>query len=174
MRVKMNDFSDVIRTAIKMEQAGINFYHEAAQKVYHPFGKKMLLSFVEDEEKHIIALKNILTELKIFDFDRFLKEKTPKEKIKTIFEEVKSGTKRKILAHSNELKVLKVGMEIELKSIEFYQSGLEKTQESHLKDFFKRLVEEEKEHYQMLENTYSYLKDSRDWYLWEEKAILDG
>lgn len=170
----MNDFSNVIRTAIKMEQDGINFYHGAAQKISHPFGKKMLLSFVEDEEKHIIALKNILIELKFSDFDRFFKEKTPREKIKTIFGKAKSDTKKKILVHSNELKVLKIGMDLELKSVEFYRNGLEKTQESHLKDFFKRLVEEEKEHYQILQNTYSYLKDSRDWYLWEEKAMLDG
>jgi hypothetical protein len=38
----------------------------------------------------------------------------------------------------------------------------------------KRLVEEEKEHLQLLQNTHSYLKNSGDWFLWEEKGLLDG
>jgi len=26
----------------------------------------------------------------------------------------------------------------------------------------------------LLQNTHSYLKDSGDWFLWEEKGLLDG
>ncbi len=170
----MNNLSSLIRTAVKMEKDGIDFYHKAAEKISHPFGKKMFLSFAEDERRHLSVLREILADLKFSDFNRFFEEKTPREKIKTIFREVKSETEERIAANPDELEALKIGMDMESKSVDFYQSALEKTQDSHQEAFFKRLIEEEKEHYQLLQNTHSYLKDSGDWFLWEEKGLLDG
>jgi len=170
----MNNFSNVIRTAIKMEEDGIDFYHKAAEKTSHPFGKRMFLSFAEDEKRHLTVLRDILADLKFSDFSQFFGEKKPGEKIKTLFREVKSELKERIAANPDELEALKIGMNMESKSIEFYESSMKKTQNSHLKSFFKRLIEEEKEHYQLLQNTHSYLKDSGDWFLWEERGLLDG
>ncbi|MFQ6033068.1 MAG: ferritin family protein [Candidatus Zixiibacteriota bacterium] len=170
----MNNLSKAIRMGIKMEEDGIDFYQKAAGKTSHPFGKKMFLSFGEDEKRHLTVLKEILADLKFSDFNQFFEEKTPREKIKTIFREVKNKIKERIAANPDELEALKIGMDMESKSVEFYQSALGKTQDSHQKSFFRRLIEEEKEHYQLLQNTHSYLKDSGDWFLWEEKALLDG
>ena len=170
----MNNLSNVIGTAVNMEKDGIDFYHKAAEKTSHPFGKKMFLSFAEDEKRHLSVLREILIDLKFSDFNRFFEEKTPREKIKTIFGEVKSETEKRIAVNPDELEALKIGMDMESKSVDFYQSALEKTQDLHQEAFFKRLIEEEKEHYQLLQNTHSYLKDSGDWFLWEEKGLLDG
>jgi rubrerythrin len=170
----MNDFSKVIRTAIKLEEDGIDFYQKASEKTSHPFGKKMFLSFAEDEKRHLTVLKEILANLKFSDFDRFFEEKNPREKIKTIFREVKNEIRERVAANPDEVEALKIGMDMEWESVEFYQDALEKTQDSHQKAFFQRLIEEEKEHYQLLQNTRSYLKDSGEWFLWEEKALLDG
>ena len=170
----MNTFSKAIRLAIKLEEDGIDFYQKASEKTSHPFGKKMFLSFAEDEKRHLTVLKEILADLRFSDFSRFFEEKRPREKIKTVFGEVKNEIKERIAANPDELEVLKIGMDMESKSVDFYQGALGKTQDSHQKDFFRRLIEEEKEHYQLLQNTYSYLKDSGEWFLWEEKALLDG
>ena len=170
----MNNLSKAIKTAIKMEEDGIDFYQKAAKKTSHPFGKKMFLSFAGDEKRHLTVLKDILADLKFSDFNRFFEGKKPREKIKTVFREVKNEIKERIAASSDELEALKIGMDMESKSSEFYQGALEKTQDSHLKAFFTRLIEEEKQHYQLLQNTYSYLEDSGDWFLWEERALLDG
>lgn len=170
----MNDFSKVIRTAIKLEEDGIDFYQKASEKTSHPFGKKMFLSFAEDEKRHLTVLKEILANLKFSDFDRFFEEKNPREKIKTIFREVKNEIRERVAANPDEVEALKIGMDMEWESVEFYQDALEKTQDSHQKAFFRRLIEEEKEHYELLQNTRSYLKDSGEWFLWEEKALLDG
>jgi len=132
----MNNLSKAIKTAIKLEEDGIDFYQKASEKTSHPFGKKMFLSFAEDEKRHLTILR--------------------------------------IAANSDELEALKIGMDMESKSVEFYQGALEKTQDSHQKAFFNRLIDEEKEHYELLQNTRSYLKDSGEWFLWEEKALLDG
>ncbi|KKM87922.1 hypothetical protein LCGC14_1264090, partial [marine sediment metagenome] len=47
----MDNISKTIRTAIKMEKNGIDFYHKAEEKTSYPLAKKMFLSFAEDEKR---------------------------------------------------------------------------------------------------------------------------
>jgi len=170
----MNNLSKAIKTAIKMEEDGIDFYQKAARKCSHPFGSKMFLSFAEDEKRHLAVLKDILTDLKLSGSNRFFEEKPPRERIKTIFQDLKNEIKERIAANPDELEALKIGMDMESKSVEFYQDALEKAEDSPLKRFFRRVIEEEKQHYQLLQNTHSYLEDSGEWFLWEERGLLDG
>lgn len=170
----MDNLSRIIRTAIKMEEDGINFYQKAAEKSSHSLGRKMFLSFSEDEKRHLAVLKEILADLKFSDFDQFFQEKTPREKITNIFKEAKKEIKERIAANPDEIEALGIGMDMESKSVEFYQKALEKAEDTRQKAFLRRLIEEEKEHYQILQNTHSYLKNSGDWFLWEEKGLLDG
>ncbi len=169
----MDNISRTIRTAIKMEKNGIDFYQKAEEKTSYPLAKKMFLSFAEDEKRHLTVLKKILTDLKFSDLDQFFAER-PRQKIENIFRKVKNEIKERITANPDELEALKIGMDMELESVQFYQTALEKSEDNHQKAFLKRLVEEEKEHLQMLQNTHSYLKNSGDWFLWEEKALLNG
>jgi rubrerythrin len=169
----MDNISEAIRTAIKMEESGIDFYQKAREKTSYPLARKMFLSFTEDEKRHLTVLKKILTDLKFSDFEQFFGEK-PRQKIENIFKEARNEIKERIVANPDELETLKIGMDMELESVKFYQTALEKSEDNHQKAFLRRLVEEEKEHLQLLQNTYSYLKNSGDWFLWEEKGLLDG
>jgi len=169
----MDKISKVIRTAIKMEESGIGFYQKAEEKTSYPLAKKMFLSFAEDEKRHLTVLKKILTDLKFSDLDQFFAER-PRQKIENIFRKVKNEIKERITANPDELEALKIGIDMELESVQFYQTALEKNEDNLQKAFLRRLVEEEKEHLQMLQNTHSYLKNSGDWFLWEEKALLNG
>jgi len=169
----MDNITKIIKTAIEMERNGIDFYHKAEEKTSYPLAKKMFLSFAEDEKRHLTVLKKILTDLKFSYFDQFFGKK-PRQKIENIFRKVKNEIKERITANPDELEALKIGMDMELESVEFYQIALEKSEDNHQKAFLRRLVEEEKEHLQLLQNTHSYLKDSGDWFLWEEKGLLDG
>ncbi|MQY59712.1 MAG: hypothetical protein GH144_08960 [Clostridia bacterium] len=169
----MDNISKTIRTAIEMEKNGIDFYHKAEEKTSYPLAKKMFLSFAEDEKRHLTVLKEILTDLKFSDFDRFFGEQ-PRQKIENIFKEARNEIKERITANPDELEALKIGIDMELESVQFYQTALEKSEDNHQKAFLRKLVEEEKEHLQLLQNTHSYLKNSGDWFLWEEKALLDG
>jgi len=169
----MDNISKIIRTAIKMEKNGIDFYHKAEEKTSYPLAKKMFLSFAEDEKRHLTVLKEILTDLKFSDFKQFFAEK-PRQKIENIFRKAGNEIKERITANPDELEALKIGMDMELESVQFYQTALEESEDNLQKAFLKRLVQEEKEHLQLLQNTHSYLKNSGDWFLWEEKALLDG
>jgi len=54
---EINDISKVIRTAIKMEEGGIDFYQKVREKTFYPLARKMFLSFAEDEKIHLTVLK---------------------------------------------------------------------------------------------------------------------
>ncbi len=169
----MDNILKTIKTAIEMEKNGIEFYHNAEEKTSYALAKKMFLSFAEDEKKHLTALEKILTDLNFSDFAQFFGEK-PAQKIKNIFRKASNEIRDRITANPDELEAIKIGMDMELGSIEFYQKALDKSEDNHQKAFLERMVEEEKEHHQLLQNTHSYLKDSGDWFLWEEKGLLDG
>jgi len=173
----MQESSQIINAAIKMEKDGIDFYKKSADKVSHPFGKEMFLSFMKDEERHLNTLKEILTDLDFSDFEKYF-DKTPQEEIKTVFNQIKDEMKKEVTAGPDELEILEIGMKMEDKSVGFYQNWLEETSikkaNKKAKKLLERLVLEEKEHYKILENTYSFLKDSGKWFLWEEKALIDG
>jgi len=170
----MGNLFKIIRTAIDMEEDGIGFYQKAAEKSSHPLGRKMFLSFTEDEKRHLAVLKEILADLKFSDFHQLFQEKTPREKITSIFKEGKKEVKERIAANPDEIEALEIGINMESESVEFYQEAFKKAEDTPQKTFLGRLVEEEKEHYQILQNTHSYLKNSGDWFLWEEKGLLDG
>jgi len=163
----------VINAAIKMEKDGIDFYRKAADKSSHPFGKEMFLSFMKDEERHLNAFKETLTNLGFSDFEKYF-DKTPREEIKTVFNQIRNKIKKKVAASPDELEVLKIGMKMEDESVHFYQNWLGETSDERAEKLLERLVLEEKEHYKILENTYSLLKDSGKWFLWEEKALING
>jgi rubrerythrin len=44
---------NALEIARKMETDAIKFYKEASEKTRHPAGKKMFLSIVEDEKRHL-------------------------------------------------------------------------------------------------------------------------
>ena len=169
----MDNMSQTIKTAIEMEENGIDFYNKAEEKTSYPLAKKMFLSLAEDEKKHLNALSKIIIDLKFSDFKRFFGEK-PRQKIENIFRKVKNEIQERIAVNPDELESLRIGMDMELGSVEFYQKALEKSKDNDQKAFLRRLVEEEKEHFQLLQNTHSYLKNSGDWFLWEERGLLDG
>ena len=169
----MKELHKIIETAIKMETDGMESYQRTADRTSHPFGKEMFLSFRKDEERHLRVLKEILSDLSFSNFEKYFGE-TPRSRIKTGFEEVANETREPVAAGPDEMEALKVGMKIEEKSVHFYQDALKKVTSSTTKKLLERLILEEKDHYRILENTYSFLQDSGDWFLWEEKGLLDG
>ncbi|KYK35871.1 MAG: ferritin family protein [Theionarchaea archaeon] len=164
----MSEDVDPIAAAIQTEKDGIAFYEKAAQKTSHPFGKKMFLSFIEDEKRHLEILEQISKEMGI-PFDT---EYSPRERIKTIFEEVSDQVTAHIAPTSDETEAINIALEIENKGYKFYKEEAEKHAE-HSK-IFDRLAKEESEHIFVLQNLFNYLNDTGHWFMYEEHQMVDG
>lgn len=158
-----------IEIALKMETDAVKFYTEASEKVLHPAGKKMFLAVAEDEKNHIKMIEEVLKGLELT-----IRESNPIKTIKTIFEEMKDEMIEKIQAQTDELEAFRIAMEMEKKGIEFYKKLIQEVNTEKEKKLFERLIYEEEQHYKIFAETYNFLKDTGNWFMWKEFSIVEG
>lgn len=161
-----------IETAIKIEEEGIKFYNEAAEKVEDRAARKMFRNLARDEQNHLLLFQSIR---------QSLLEKggwPPLESIKLgetphyIFPTPEEREKVEIPRHHQE--ILRRGMEIERASIRFYSEQLEKSVTEEARTVYRFLVEQEKGHLSLLQAEYDYLNRTGFWFDYQEFTLEAG
>jgi rubrerythrin len=160
---------NAIEVSIKMETDAIAYYSEAAERTEHPVGKKMFLSIINDEKRHLKMLEDLFKGL-----DITIKDVSPMKEVKTVFEQHRDEMKERIPATTNEMEALKVAMGMEKEGIEFYKKAAAEAKTDKEKALFERLSKEEEQHYQIFANTHFFMSDTGSWYMWEEHSIVEG
>ncbi|HSB51346.1 MAG TPA: ferritin family protein [Dissulfurispiraceae bacterium] len=158
-----------VEIAAKMEADAIKFYREGAEKTRNPVGKKMFLSIAEDEKGHLQMLRSALEVC-----DLKITEAHPIKTVRTIFEEMKDSMMQRVEATTDELEAFRIAMEMEKEGIEFYRAALAETQSEKEKCLFERLIQEEEEHFKIFSETYEFMTDTGNWYMWDEHSIVEG
>jgi len=161
--------TNAIEIAIKMETDAIKFYKEAADKTKNSVGKKMFMTIREDEKRHLNMLTQIFKGLDVKAGDV-----SPMKNIKTVFESMKNEMMKKVEASQNELEAFKIASQMEKEGIEFYRKALSEAKTEKEKALFDRLIKEEEQHYSIFANSYSFLSDTGNWFMWEEHSIVEG
>ena len=158
-----------IEFAKKMESDSISFYGDAAERMRNAVGKRMFLSIIEDEKGHLGMLSQNIEAcaLKVTDAQ-------PMQAVKTIFEEMKDSMMQRVEATKDELEAFRIAMEMEKKGVEFYRKAAAEAATEGEKCLFQRLIQEEEEHYSIFANTYSFMSDTGNWYMWDEYSIVEG
>lgn len=77
-------------------------------------------------------------------------------------------------ADTSDLNVIAMGLDLELKSIAFYEEHLKRTHDALEKDFLTHMIGEDRSHYTSLEDIQLFLKNPQSWYTEHEHHILDG
>jgi len=160
---------NAVEIAIRMETDAIKFYAEAANRTSNAIGKKMFLSIVEDEKRHLDMLQRLFKKL-----DLNFNNASPMKAVKTIFEEMKNEMLQRAEATKDELEAFRIAMEMEKEGVEFYKKAALEAPDGKEKKLFETLVPEEEQHYAIFANTYSFMKESGSWFMWEEHSIVDG
>jgi rubrerythrin len=160
---------NALEVAKKMETDAIKFYTEAAGKTGYEAGKKMFLSITEDEKRHLTMISDLIKGMNIK-----IDDVSPMGKVKTVFESMKGSMMKKVAASKDELDAFKIAMEMEKEGEKFYRKSLEAAKTDKEKALFTRLIEEERQHYEIFANTYSHLSDTGNWFLWEERGVIEG
>jgi rubrerythrin len=160
---------NALEMALKMEKDAIQFYTEAAQKTKYPAGKKMFQSVTEDEKRHLQMISEIIKGLHITE-----KDVSPMKKVKSVFEEMKGEMMHKVEATADELEAFKIAMQMEKEGMEFYKKTLAGAKKDKEKALLERLIQEEQQHYALFSNTYQFLADTGNWFMWEERGIVEG
>ncbi len=160
---------NALEVSRKMETDAIQFYNEAAKKMKYAAGKKMFETIAEDEKRHLEMISQIISNLNITAQDV-----SPLKRVKTVFEALKDEMMKKVEASKDEMEAFKIAMQMEKEGKAFYEKTLAEVKTDKEKALFARLIEEEKQHYDIFANTYSHLSDTGNWFLWEERGIVEG
>lgn len=163
-----------IEVALKMETDGWNFYMQSAEKASNKLIKDMLLSLAKDEENHMCIFNNIyesLNKFKRLPDDIFV---AAPQNVESVFDVNKSENIGSISNSRSDLDIIKVAQDMENKSIVYYTNLSTTMLESKMRVFFEKLVVVEKQHYDILTNTYAYLNSQIDWYTKTEKPSFEG
>jgi rubrerythrin len=160
---------DALELAMKMETDAISFYTEAARKTRYPAGKKMFQTITEDEKRHLEMISQIIKGLGVTH-----KEVSPLSNVKTVFAALKNEMMQKVEATTDELEAFKIAMKMEREGKAFYEKTLSQVKTEKEKALFERLIREEQQHYDIFSNTYQFLSDTGNWFMWEERGIVEG
>ena len=160
---------NAIEIARKMETDAIRFYTEAAGKTQYPAGKKMFETVAIDEKRHLEIVNKLLKGLEIH-----MEDVHPMNTIKTVFEAMKEKMMERVQATTDELEAFKIAMQMEKEGIEFYKKLLSEAKPGKEKMLFEKLIREEEQHFAIFENTYNFLLDTGNWFMWDEHSIVDG
>ena len=166
---------EALQTAIQMEIDGKEFYLKASQNSSNEMGRKLLQSLSNAEDVHRQRFVSV--------YDNIRSEKSwpviiipPDEskKITTLFSMATREMADNTKPLSSELEAIETGMDMEKKSIDFYQYLDSETSDKTEKDFYQAITAEEREHHRVLLDYYDYLKDPAGWFVKTEHPSLDG
>ena len=160
---------DVLEMALKTETDAIAFYTEAAQKTSYPVGKKMFQAIIEDEKRHLEMIRKVVIGLHITHTDV-----SPMKNVKTVFEAMKKDLMKKVEATADDLEALRIAMQMEKEGKAVYDKALAHVKSDKEKALLERLIQEEEEHYAIFANTLQFLEDTGNWFMWEERGIVEG
>jgi rubrerythrin len=167
--MKKEETMDALEMAMKMEKDAITFYTEAEKKTKYPAGKKMFQSITQDEKRHLEMISQIIKGLQITH-----KDVSPLKTVKSVFETMKDEMMKKIEVTNDELEAFKVAMQMEKEGMEFYKKTLAVSTKEKERALLERLIQEEQQHYDLFANTYEFLADTGNWFMWEERGIVEG
>lgn len=163
---------DALTKAIAMEEEGRQFYLEAALKAKNDLAKRIFEELASAEETHIEAFKRISKEVKdgkpIREWITTIDQKKGVEKV---FEE---ALLEKAAASDDDISALRFGLEIEQKSIDYYEDLASKAEDNFEKRFYLALSYEERGHYLKIIDSIEYLTDPEGWIFLRDGRNLDG
>lgn len=163
---------DALTKAIAMEEEGRQFYLEAALKAKNDLAKRIFEELASAEETHIEAFKRISKEVKdgkpIREWVTVIDKKKGVEKV---FDDV---LLEKAVASDDDISALRFGLEIEQKSIDYYEDLASKAEDNFEKRFYLALSYEERGHYLKIIDSIEYLTDPEGWVFLRDGRNLDG
>lgn len=165
----MEETMNSVEISLKMETDAVDFYTKCAAKVQNPVGKKMFLSIAEDEKRHVELLNKILKKL-----DMTVEKASPMKAIQSIFAEMKDAMVARVAATGDEMEAFRIAKEMEKEGRDFYLKAAAEAPTPLEKKLFETLAAEEEEHFRVFSNTLEFMTNTKNWFLWEEKGVIEG
>lgn len=166
MSERRADILSILADAIEMEYEGKGFYEDVASKSKHLRTRDTFISLVKQEQRHVDILSEELRRMnegRDLGSLEELKKSAPQHPRISVFKD-RDIRHLKFNPDAGELDALKLGMEIENKSIKYYRDAGSQTADRSAKELFNWLVGEEAGHLTVLSAEYEYRNRSGFYY----------
>lgn len=176
----MTDLKSDTKLAIELEEKGYKFYAETAEKTKNPLASSTLSSLAEREKLHIERVHEFyqdLTGKKILRSDWLKGVEVPPSKaelLKPILSKLEASLNKKFETQKDIIDAYHVAEGLERDSFNLYERIAKETKDETAKKFYSALAVEEREHFDILEDTLIYLDDPGEWYRRQERWIVEG
>lgn len=160
----------IIKTAMKMEAEGEEYYKAAAEKTKDLKGKAFFLVLAKDEKEHKKLFSDIY--LSLNEEKKWMPPKTPLTKRRvspsSIFDKKEVGGMK---GDPDDINALLVAIEKEKKTIDFYRNAMDEIEDEDAKRLLLELIDIEEGHLNILNGELNALTDSGYWFDFPEFTV---
>lgn len=159
---EIEDIKEAIKTAIQMEKDGHSFYKKAAAQTTSEMGKSIFESLANDELVHLDVFQKMFEDkISKSEWNQLVNSSKKYADMPIFPKDLKAveGTN----PDTNELDALRMGMDSEKESIDYYTTLKENTSQD-VQEIINEIIQQEKNHYSILEQEFNHLNKTGFWY----------
>ena len=164
-----------INMAIEMELDGKECYLAASKDSTNEAGSKLLQSLAEEESSHRRTFEKIYNSIRKGQGWPYVDLGADKAyDIRNTLVKTCQALGVRLSSSSSEMGAVKVAIDKEKRSYDFYKNQARNATYDTEKDFYDTLAGQEREHKLTLVDYYDYLADPAGWFVKTEHSSLDG
>lgn len=175
----MNEALSVIEQAMQLEEKGRQHYLQAADRVSNPLAENTFRWLAEQERQHkqyFVAYYLIMQEERSWPpmSQIGVEDQDVRQEAATILKQALEQIEEAVSEDVELTELYQGAMEFERKSIALYRTQAQQSTDENAGAFWEFLVQQEREHLNLLATSLEYLDDPESWYLTEEQWIVEG
>jgi rubrerythrin len=176
MSEEIRNQKEALAAAIDMEKHGQTFYKTTANKTKNPMTRDVFEFLSNEELKHIETIKKFYeAELAGEDINFSTLISDPKnENARKAIHKLFSGLDKKVVTEEGDMAAYKFARDFEKNGENFYRQAITKSKDPEVVKLFSFLVEEEKRHFQMIDDSIAFLENPEEWFHRQEKWHVEG
>jgi len=155
----MNEL-EALALALEVEKAELKFYLNLAKKTRDERAKKMFLFLAGEEAEHWDQFEKL-----------FLERVTEKCQLPAVSEELLEKLLVKAENIDSEVDAVKIGMEQEKLTWEFYEKAAKEAEHENVRRVFEELAKIEKAHYELLKAQYDSVMKTGIWMDYQDFSL---
>jgi rubrerythrin len=151
--------------ALNLEREGFNLFTELSKETQDESGRKMFLSLAQQERDHIALIEQEIEKRRARDErlppDTTARAEEFRSRLLGAMEEVKKQSRAAVGKDTDQIRALEVAAKMEDFLCGFYADAISQTESQYSKEFFLHMLEMEREHCGLLEDSLARLETPR-------------
>ena len=158
-----DNVKDAIKTAIQMEKDGYAFYKKASSQTSSEMGKEIFESLANDEQLHLEVFQKLFEDrIEKSEWDDLVNSSKKYTEIDIFPKDLKQIEGAN--PDANELDAIHIAMDSEKNAIDYYGKIKEKINDEEIKKIIDEIIEQEKNHYSILQEEFDHLSKTGYWF----------